>query len=266
MTNHVEEASNCNMRYDTAMKVIVKGIATEYSDEGSGPAMLMLHGWGDSLHSFDLLTRGLDGFRVVRLDLPGFGSTELPRDDWDVGDYARFVAEFCLKLNMQPKYLLGHSFGGRISIKGLAHAILSADKLILIGSAGVADRPTIHNNFFTAMAKVGKLILKPFPRSWYLNLRRELYNVTGGDYVSAGALSETFVHVINEDLSGDAVQVATPTLLVWGEDDIVTPVSEGKKFKQLLRNSELHILSEAGHFVHQQKTEEVAALIKKFCI
>jgi pimeloyl-ACP methyl ester carboxylesterase len=248
------------------MKVIVKGLATEYVDEGLGPVLLMLHGWGDSLRSFDLLSHRLGGYRIVRLDLPGFGNTELPRGEWDVGNYARFVAEFCSKLDIAPQYLLGHSFGGRIIVKGISHAILSAQKLVLIGSAGVADRPTVQNNTFMAIAKVGKLLLKPFPRSWYLNLRKELYNVTGGDYVSAGALSETFVNVINEDLSKDAAQLSEPTLLIWGEDDLVTPVSEGKKLKHLIKNSELHVLHGAGHFVHQQKVEEVAGLIRTFLI
>jgi pimeloyl-ACP methyl ester carboxylesterase len=248
------------------MKVIVKGLATEYSDEGSGPVLLMLHGWGDSLHSFDSLVHHLGGYRIIRLDLPGFGNTELPRGEWDVGDYARFVAEFCSKLALQPQYLLGHSFGGRIIVKGMSNSILSAQKLTLIGSAGVADRPTVQNKAFMAIAKMGKLMLKPFPKSWYLNLRRELYKVTGGDYVSAGALSETFVNVINEDLSKDAPQISAPTLLIWGEDDLVTPVSEGKKLKHLIPNSELYVLPGAGHFVHQQKTDEVTVLIKKFFV
>jgi len=248
------------------MKVIVKGLATEYEDEGSGPVLLMLHGWGDSLRSFNTLVHRLGGYRIVRLDLPGFGGTELPRGEWDVGDYARFVQEFCTKLSVAPQFLLGHSLGGRISIKGLARGIFTAEKLVLIASAGVADRPTVQNNAFMALAKVGKLMLKPFPRSWYLNLRRELYKVTGGDYVSAGALSETFVNVINEDLSKDAGEVHTPTLLIWGEDDLVTPVSEGKKLKTLIKGSELQILHGAGHFVHQQKTDEVAKLIRDFLV
>jgi pimeloyl-ACP methyl ester carboxylesterase len=246
------------------MKVIVKGLATEFQDEGSGPVLLMLHGWGDSLHSFDLLTHRLGGYRIVRLDLPGFGGTELPKGEWNVGDYARFVQEFCKKIDITPQYLIGHSFGGRVSIQGLARGILSAKKLILTASAGVADRPTVQNNAFIAIAKIGKVLLKPFPQSWYLNLRRELYNVTGGDYVSAGALKETFIKVISEDLSVDASQIKIPVLLIWGEDDFVTPVSEGKKLNELIEDSKLHILHGAGHFVHQQKIDEVTDLIKKF--
>jgi pimeloyl-ACP methyl ester carboxylesterase len=246
------------------VKVIVKGIATEYVDGGSGPVILMLHGWGDSMHSFDLLAHKLGGYRIVRLDLPGFGGTELPHGDWNVGDYARFVKEFCEKIAIEPEYILGHSFGGRITIKVLAKGILSPRKIILTASAGVADREKVQNNFFMVLAKIGKMLLRPLPSSLYLKLRAELYRVTGSDYVSAGALKETFVNVVNEDLSKDAEKITVPTLLVWGEDDIVTPVSEGKRLKQLIRNSELHVLVGAGHFVHQQKADEVAGLVRKF--
>ena len=248
------------------MKVIVKGLATEYSDEGSGPTILMLHGWGDSLHSFDALVQCLGEYRVVRLDLPGFGHTELPRGNWDVGDYARFVAEFCEKIAIKPEFALGHSFGGRVLIKSIANNILLPKKLVLVASAGVADREKLQNNAFAYVAKVGKLFLKPFPRSWYLNLRRELYKVSGGDYVSAGALSETFIKVIQEDLSRNASQITIPTLLVWGEDDIVTPLPEGKKLNHLIRDSHIKIFPGAGHFVHKEKSEDVAALIKEFFV
>src|ERR1043166_6772182 len=100
------------------MKVIVKGIATEYRDEGSGPIILMLHGWGDSLHSFDMLAQRLDpDCRILRLDLPGFGQSETPRGAWTLADYAEFVKAFCEKIGLVPDFLVGHSMGGRIIIK-----------------------------------------------------------------------------------------------------------------------------------------------------
>jgi pimeloyl-ACP methyl ester carboxylesterase len=248
------------------VKVIVKGIATEYRDEGAGPTILMLHGWGDSLHAFDALTPYLDGFRILRLDLPGFGDTELPRGEWNVGDYARFVSEFCQKLSIVPTYVLGHSFGGRILVKAVGSNILHPKKLMLIASAGVADRPTIRNHFFMGIAKVGRVLLSPVPWRWYVRLRKELYRVTGGDYVSTGALKETFIRVISEDLSADASRVAIPTLLVWGTDDLVTPVSEGRKFHRMISGAHLEVLKNAGHFVHREKPAEVSALITQFLI
>ena len=85
------------------MKVIVDGLATEYQDEGHGPVILMLHGWGNTYHVFDAIVPALAKIRrVVRLDLPGFGATERPAEAWYVEDYARFVGAFCAKLKIDP--------------------------------------------------------------------------------------------------------------------------------------------------------------------
>lgn len=246
------------------MKSIVAGLATEHTENGVGPTILMLHGWGDSLRTFDLLVQKLPGFRIVRLDMPGFGETELPKGTWTVENYAKFVAEFCKKVSIDPEYLVGHSFGGRVIIKSVSSGIFHPKKIVFIASAGVADRVTVHNKAFNAIAKVGKVILKPFPGSLYLRLRKELYRVTGGDYVSTGALRDTFIKVINEDLSKDAEKITVPTLLIWGEDDLVTPVTEGKKLHRLIQGSQFTILHGAGHIVHKQKSDEVADLIRKF--
>src|ERR1700684_4042346 len=122
------------------MKVIVDNLAVEYSDEGQGLPLVMLHGWMDSLQTFDAITKFLSTkYRIVRLDLPGFGASELPSKPWFVGGYATFVADFCKKLNIEPVAFVGHSLGGRIILKGLAEHSLSAQKAVLIASAGVAD-------------------------------------------------------------------------------------------------------------------------------
>ncbi len=122
------------------MKAIVEGLATEYTDEGHGQVVLMLHGWGDNLHTFDPLLQFILKYRVVRLDLPGFGNSEKPQDVWGVQEYANFVRAFCAKLDIVPEAILGHSFGGRIILKGVGTGVLSPQKIILIASAGIAKR------------------------------------------------------------------------------------------------------------------------------
>ena len=113
------------------MKVIVDGLATNYLDEGHGPTILMLHGWANTLHSFDAIMPALaKGHRLVRVDLPGFGGTEMPRDTWDVKAYARFVRNFCEKIGFAPDIIIGHSLGGRIAVKGLASNIFSTKKIV----------------------------------------------------------------------------------------------------------------------------------------
>jgi pimeloyl-ACP methyl ester carboxylesterase len=248
------------------VKVIVQDIATNYEDEGQGPVLLLLHGWGNTLNYYDSLCSELKEFRVVRLDLPGFGSSEIPRSAWNVEMYARFVAQFCEKLHLEPKAMIGHSFGGRIITKGVGQKILHPEKIILIASAGVADRQTLRNALYAGIAKMGKVILAPLPTSLYQRAREKLYAQTGSDYLTTGTMSETFLLTIREDLSVDATAITIPVLLVWGLNDLVTPLQEGKRLNTLIRNSKLCVISNAGHFVHQEKPAEVAQLIKDFLV
>jgi pimeloyl-ACP methyl ester carboxylesterase len=249
------------------MKVIVDGLATNYLDEGHGPAFLLLHGWANTLHSFDAISASLcKSHRIVRLDLPGFGATEPPPSAWNVEDYARFVRTFCEKIGLEPDTAIGHSLGGRILVKGLARRIFFPRKVILIASAGVAERNTVRNRVYKLAAKVGRALLWPLPARIRNSARRVLYSHAGGDYLTVGSMSGTFIKVISENLSESAKLISVPTLLIWGEHDVVTPLSEAKRLHTLIANSQLNVIKGTGHFVHQEKPEKVASQIQEFCI
>jgi pimeloyl-ACP methyl ester carboxylesterase len=248
------------------MKVIVDNLAVEYRDEGQGPVLLMLHGWGNTLGYFDTLCSALTGFRIIRLDAPGFGGSELPHEAWNVEQYARFVADFCGKIGVQPVAILGHSFGGRITTKGVSKGILKPQKIILVASAGVAERNTPRTILYAAAAKIGKTLLAPLPAGAYGKVRRMVYERSGSDYLttSAKVMQNVFLNMIREDLSADAAKITLPTLLIWGENDVITPLAEGQKLHALVKGSELRIVAGAGHFVYRDDPQEVAKLIKEF--
>ena len=226
----------------------------------------MFHGWGGSLHGFDLLAPNLaTAHRVISLDLPGFGGTEAPSETWNLDNYIDFVKSFIQKLDLKVEVLVGHSFGGRIAIKGLATKSLTADQLILIGSAGLAKSQTLRNVILKILTKIGNLIsyLPPFI-FWRQQLRRKLYRAIGSDYLDAGVLRQTYLKIIAEDLSNVAPNVSVPTLLIWGEDDITTPLADGRRLASFIPHSQLEIIKDADHDVHQQKPEQVNELINKF--
>lgn len=248
------------------MKTIVDDLAVEYQDEGRGPVLVLLHGWMHSLTSFDALTTILSRkYRVIRLDLPGFGASEVPRTPWHVGDYAQFVAHFLAKIDAHPTALVGHSLGGRIVLKGLAEQALAADKAVLIASAGVAERQTVRNWSFKMIAKAGKAATAVPPFTLLrAKLRSKLYAAAKSDYPTAGAMTPTFLNVIGENLAPLAPQVIAPTLLIWGSDDRTTPLSEGKRLESLMPHATLKVIEHAGHFVHREQPEAVAAAIASF--
>lgn len=248
------------------MKIVVQDIAVEYANEGKGPTVVFLHGWQDNLHTFDGLVRRLaDSRRIIRLDLPGFGESESPKTAWDLDNYVRFTVDFINKLNIQVDVLVGHSFGGRIAIKGVAAGIIKTNKIILIASAGIAKKNLLRNSVLKILAKIiGLATYIPPLVFWREKIRVKLYTVIGSDYSRAGALKETFLRIVGEDLVSSAGKIAKPTLLIWGSDDTETPLSDGKRLSKLIHNSKLKVISGAGHLIHREKPEEVAALIKNF--
>lgn len=248
------------------MKIIVNNLAVEYEDHGKGPVMLFLHGWQDNLHTFDALVSMLsESWRTIALDLPGFGKSEFPKSAWGLSEYVEFLKAFLEKVKVSPDVLVGHSFGGRIFIKGLGTKTFSGNKVVLIASAGISKTGTARSVLFRIAAKVGKIITSVPPLSLMrATLRKKLYDQAGSDYMNAGALKETFLKVVREDLSHEAHSIEIPALLVWGSEDAETPLSDGETFARLIKGATLQVLQGAGHFVHQERSQEVAQSVKNF--
>lgn len=249
------------------MKIIVENLAIEYLDEGSGPVVLFLHGWQNDLHTFDPVISYLSpAYRIIRLDLPGFGKSEPPHTAWRLNDYVRLVRAFLDKLHIgEVDALVGHSFGGRIVIKGTAAKAFQPQALVLMGSPGGGRRRAVRNTFFKISAKICGWVLRIPPLVFGREgLRRRVYRALGSDYVSSGARQKIFLNIIAEDISESAKHITTPTLLVWGEQDTETPIGDGERLARLIPGAVLQKISGAGHFAHQENPKEVARLMREF--
>lgn len=246
---------------------IIDGMDVRFRDIGAGPVVLFLHGWGDTLAAFDALVPELGDRRFVRLDLPGFGGSELPGTPWDVARYAAFVRHFLDKLGIAgPDVLVGHSFGGRIAIKSVASGLLRPRRLVLVAAAGAAARGGARQSAFSFVAKAGKFLTVFPPLSLFKKrLRERLYRLAGSaDYLQAGALRETFLNIVREDLRVDAAKIKIPTLLVWGERDTETPLAEARVLERAIGGARLAIIPGAGHFVQRDMPKETAREIRAF--
>lgn len=248
------------------MQVIVDHLGTEYKDSGKGKVVLFLHGWGDSQETFKQLRSDLRGqYRVVSLDLPGFGKTEPPRLAWDLDDYAQFVAEFLKKKKIDKTYaIIGHSNGGAIAIRGLSKGYLQAERLVLLASAGVRLRQQKRKLVLKAIAKTGKVVSRPLPESTRDKLRTKLYDVAQSDMLKVRHMEETFRKTVSHDVQADAAKLQVPTLLIYGEQDQDTPPIIGEIFHNKFPNATFEVIGEAGHFIHLEQPEYVYASVKRF--
>ena len=144
-------------------------------------------------------------------------------------------------------------------------SLLSAGKIILISSAGITRNRAFLGSILRFLFKIGGLITYIPPLIfWREKLRKNVYDRIGSDYLGAGVLREIFLKIIAEDLTQSAKEITVPVLLIWGEGDAITPLADGELMSKLIFNSVLKAIGGAGHFVHQEKSGEVADLIKDF--
>lgn len=246
------------------MQVVVNGLLTNYQKTGTGKPVLLLHGWADSVQGWQAFMQKLSaqGYEVIACDLPGFGGTDAPPTAWDVTDYAKFVAAFLQKIDVKPYGIIGHSNGGAIATRGLGTLLLKSDKLVLLASAGV--RVGEHRIGLKTVAKLGKVLATPLPKSLQSKVRQSLYAKAGSDMLVAEHLQETFKRVVKDDVVGDATNIGLPTLLIYGSADTATPVQYGEKLHKAVAGSDLVVLPEVGHFVHLDAEQEVLQHVKEF--
>jgi pimeloyl-ACP methyl ester carboxylesterase len=247
------------------MQVVVDSLLTQYERIGKGKAVLVLHGWGDSSKGWLKFADELaTTFEVILVDLPGFGNTQTPDNPWGLNDYTAFVGAFLKKIRVQPYAVIGHSNGGAVAIRALAQKVFTADKLVLIDSAGIRTEYFGRKKALRIITKTGKVLTRPLPSSVRKRLRRKVYQAVGSDMLVVERLQETFKRVVTDDVQQDAATVTTPTLLIYGEDDLSTPVQYGRMFHHLMARSKFEVLPRAGHFAHLDKPADVMKLIREF--
>ena len=235
------------------LNAVVNGIRTNYLTAGKGDPVLLLHGWGANIELFRPLVEVLSKkYFVIALDMPGFGKTEEPPVPYCVDDYVDFVLEFLKLFQIEKLSLVGHSFGGRVIIKMVNREIpYQIDKIALVDSAGIRPQQTKKKSLKQSVYKAGKWFAtrKPVARLFPELLEKLRVKFGSADYAAASPMMrQCLVRVVNEDLSHLLPGIKAPTLLVWGENDTATPLSDAKKMEREIPGAGLAVIRNAGHF------------------
>lgn len=235
---------------------------------GDGKPVLALHGWGGSIKSFWPVAEALAplGYQVHVLDLPGFGKTQRPSETWGVADYTQFVVQYLDANKLDQVYILGHSFGGRIGL------ILAADhpervrKMVLADAAGLRTPPTFRQQIRMLLARAVRGTLNRLGMATLRERLQARYNerYASEDYLNAGALRDTFLRVIEQDLTEFATRVQAPTVLIWGSQDTDTPLWQGRKLEQLIPDAGLIVFQGAGHFSYLERLPDYVRIVDHF--
>lgn len=237
-----------------------------YTKSGSGPDMLLLHGWGCDNTTLESVRRiAARSHTVYNLDFPGFGSSPEPAEIWTVFDYATMLQQFIAALGIRRPVLLGHSFGGRVSIiHASAHA--DVDKVILVDSAGVRNplplRKRIKVAAFKAAKRIAPVVLGKAAGQRFIDRWRG--SAGSADYRAASPKMRAIMSkVIAQDLRHLMPKITAPTLLIWGKDDKDTPLADARKMEALIPGSGLVVLP-GDHYSFLRSPAQFAAVLASF--
>lgn len=221
----------------------------KYGD--SSKSLVILPGWGDTRGTFKYLVEMLKNFYTVYiLDYPGFGKSKFPNKDLTIYDYSDLIMEWINYLELDDPVLIGHSFGSRVIITLTGYYNYKFSNIIIIDGAGIKPKRTFKGIFkstlYRFLKKVGLILPKNF-RKRYFNYLFDKF--ASDDYRALDvSMRKTFVNVVNEDLIFYLDDIKSKTLLIWGKNDLATPVSDCLKMKERIKNSEFVILDNLGHF------------------
>jgi pimeloyl-ACP methyl ester carboxylesterase len=261
------------------------GATVHYRDQGqrNGPALVLLHGSNASLHTWEPWVAQIgDQFRMVSIDLPGHGLTgPAPGDDYSQEAMTQFVNEFTTVMNIERFALAGNSMGGGIAARFAIRHPERLTALILVDAAGMPTRtqrdpglgfiiartPVIQNIMLYVSPRglfedglkkaiVNDAIVTPemVDRYWILNRK------TGNRAASLKRFQTPFDDFIQQNVT----RISTPTLIIWGESDTLTPLDIGQAYNAAIRGSKLVVFRNTGHVPMEEVPAQSARVVREF--
>jgi pimeloyl-ACP methyl ester carboxylesterase len=266
--------------------ISIHGHGVAYRMEGNGPALLLLHGIAGSSRTWrDVIPRLTDRFTVVAPDLMGHGQSEKPIGDYSLGGFATGIRDLLEVLDIDRASVIGQSFGGGVAMQLAYQHPERCERLVLVDSGGLGREV---NWMLRVMALPGSEYLMPlvfpgFVRDWGDSLLRTITNrgvrlgriaemwsayASLAEAESRQAFARTIKAVI--DPGGQTISAmdrlylasSTPTLIVWGDQDDIIPVSHAYSAHEAVPGSRLVIIEGVGHFPQIEAPEQfVDALV-----
>jgi len=261
------------------------GARAHYRDQGQaqGLPLILLHGSNASLHTWEPWVAELgDQFRLISVDLPGHGLTgAVPGDDYSQEGMVTFVAAFASALGLERFALAGNSMGGAVAARFALTAPDRLTHLILIDAGGMPTKTPTDPGLGFRLARIPVLqyaLLYVTPRYlfeeglkkavvddalvtpemvdryWQLNRR----------VGTRQALLKRFQIAQVGFLEANADKIATPTLILWGDLDTLTPRDMGEAYAQAIKGAKLVIYKNVGHLPMEEAPAQSARALREF--
>ncbi|MBE6153259.1 MAG: alpha/beta hydrolase [Firmicutes bacterium] len=240
----IECIKDCNINY------------IQYGNK-KGKEIVLLHGWGQNIEMMKPIGDGLcDKYHITIIDLPGFGKSDEPKESFSLYDYYECVKELLTRLNVKNPTMVGHSFGGRISI--IYSALEQTEKLVLLSSPFIKriKKQSIKTKMLKILKKIpGLNALEEFAKS----------HIGSIDYRNATPIMrDTLVKTVNQDLTDYVKKINASTILIAGEFDTAVPLDEMKQYENYIEDSALIIYPGCTHYAYLEDANRTIAIIRNF--
>lgn len=247
-------------------EIELEGLRVRMEVTGEGRPLILMHGWGcDHTTVRSIAATAAQTHTVYNMDFPGFGGSQEPAEVWGVELYTRLIEDLVRKEGLERPVLIGHSFGGRVSI--LYASRNEVDKVVLVDAAGIKPKRSLKYYLKVYSFKAGK-------RFWELMLGKEKAQERvdrmrakrgSSDYAGASPMMRRILSkVVNEDLTDRLPLISAPTLLIWGENDTATPIADAKKMSRLIPGSGIVSFPGCGHYSFLDNPIQFRAVLSSF--
>jgi pimeloyl-ACP methyl ester carboxylesterase len=259
----------------------IDGIQLHVRDRGrkDGPALILLHGFGASLHTWEPWARSLTSeYRVIRFDMPGAGLSD-PDPDGDYSDARsmRVLTAVMDHFGIAKASLIGNSMGGKIAWKFAAAFPDRVDKLVLISPDGFAS-PGEEYGKRQPVPSMVRLMRYALPKPL---LKMNLQPAYGDPAKLTDDILTRYHDLLLGPGNRDAMiarmeqtelvepepllrSIMAPTLLLWGQKDAMIPIANADEYVKSLPDSKLVVLSGVGHLPQEEAPETSVVSLKQF--
>ena len=260
----------------------IDGVQIHYQEKGAGIPLVLIHGFTSSTYSWkDVFGPLSKNFRVIAVDLKGFGFSGKPDGDYSRPAQAVLVSHLLDYLKIEKAWLCGNSMGGEVSLNVALHNPARVAGLILIDSAGVKVNgggslapdyisiPVVGRVLTAIALTTDKLVREGLEKSYYDDSKitddrvatyyRPL-KTRGGQLGALRARTQADLFPIEQDLA----KINVPALIIWGAEDALIPLEAGRKINSLVQGSKLVIIEKCGHVPQEEMPERTIDEIQRF--
>ena len=236
----------------------IKDVKVNYIDYGEGKnTIVLLHGWGQNIEMMKPVgDRFKKNNRIIIVDLPGFGMSDEPNTIWSLNEYVECIKELLESLELNNPILIGHSFGGKISL--LYASKYKVDKLVLFGSPFKQEikKLSLKTKILKFLKKVPIINkLEGFAKK----------HIGSTDYRKASeVMRKIMVEHVNLDIEEEVKKIKCPTLMVWGTMDQEVPVERAYELEKLIEDAGVVTYEGCSHYAYLERLEQTISVLKSF--